>query len=197
MHLWCTLHTCLPPAVGNNKPSLIWEHFWHRKCVWPECARIVFLLLLVCFPFGSKLTPRAYGRVSFSVRPRAITEEQYPFFSLWAVSPFGGKLPARQLFCVTLPRVHPAFQQRVPWHGARYPAVEALIPFLSPTRLSFRLLWSSSGKITNILFLLWAKIFPSWRFFLLHRWHILFSPLHLMASTYSHSSPQPRRHSVK
>lgn len=120
-----------------------------------------------------------------------------PFFSLWAVSPFGGKLPARQLFCVTLPRVHPAFQQRVPWHGATYPAVEALIPFLSPTRLSFRLLWSSSGKIANILFLLWAKIFPSWRLFLLHRWHILFSPLHLMASTYIHSSPQPRRHSVK
>lgn len=96
--------------------------------------------------------------LSFSVRPRAITEEQYPFFSLWAVSPFGGKLPARQLFCVTLPRVHPAFQQRVHWHGATYPAVEALIPFLSPTCLSFRLLWLSSGKIANTLFLLWANM---------------------------------------
>lgn len=98
-----------------------------------------------------------------------------------------GSCQRRWLFCVTLPRVHPTFLQRVHWHTATYPAVEALIPFLSPTSLSFWLLWSPPGKIVNIVVLLWANmkrkhvfshlfIIYYYLLFLLHCLHIVFVP---------------------
>lgn len=152
------------------------------------CAHVV----VVSFLSVQSSCHEFYGWVlSFSIRQSAITDGRYPF-SLWAVSLFDGKLPVCWLFCVTLPKVRPTFQQRVHWHSATYPAVEALIPFLSPTRLSFCLLWLSPRKIVNILFLLWANMKRKHIFWYFHTGEysffvvcILFLPLYLMARAHA------------
>lgn len=110
------------------------------------------------FPFGSKLMPRVYGLpLSLSVRQSAIADKRYPF-SLWAVCLFDAKLSVHAGYFVS------HFQGFTQRSNSKSTATalhirrrKALIPFLSPTRLSFWLLSLSPGKIVNILFWLRAN----------------------------------------